>query len=70
MRLRRATPCERRDHILAVAATAFAEEGYGATSMSAVASRLGGSKATLYKYFASKTELFAAVMEASCMSFV
>src|ERR1700761_8996415 len=30
--------------------------------MSEVAARLGGSKATLYNYFSSKEELFAAVM--------
>jgi TetR/AcrR family transcriptional regulator, mexJK operon transcriptional repressor len=65
-RLPRSSPCERRDHILAVAAQAFADEGYGATSMSAIAAQVGGSKATLYKYFPSKEELFGAVMEQRC----
>ena len=32
--------------------------------MSAIAARLGGSKGTLYNYFTSKTELFAAYMAA------
>jgi AcrR family transcriptional regulator len=41
----------------------FSEDGYAATSMSQIAARLGGSKATLYKYFPSKEELFAASLE-------
>jgi AcrR family transcriptional regulator len=65
-RLARSTPDERRDHIIAVAADAFADEGYGATSMSTIAVRLGGSKATLYKYFPSKELLFEAVMQQQC----
>lgn len=65
-RLGRTSPDDRREHILAVAAEAFALEGYGITSMSSIATRLGGSKATLYKYFASKEELFEAVMERKC----
>jgi AcrR family transcriptional regulator len=65
-RLGRASPDERREHIVATATRVFSEEGYGATSMSTIASRLGGSKATLYKYFPSKEQLFEAVMEAKC----
>lgn len=65
-RLARSNPEERRDHIIAVAAEAFADEGYGATSMSTIAARLGGSKATLYKYFPSKELLFEAVMQQRC----
>ena len=67
-RLARSNPDDRRDHILAVAAEVFAEEGYGASSMSTIAARLGGSKATLYKYFPSKGQLFEAVMEQRCQS--
>jgi len=66
LRLGRTSPDERREHILAVAAEAFALEGYGITSMSTIAARLGGSKATLYKYFSSKEELFQAVMQRKC----
>ena len=65
-RLGRASPDERREHILSVAAEIFAREGYGTSSMSSIAARLGGSKATLYKYFASKEELFHAVMRRKC----
>lgn len=52
----------RRQSIIDVAAEAFREQGFDATSMSDVASRVGGSKATLYNYFPSKEALFIAVM--------
>ncbi|WP_242653572.1 TetR/AcrR family transcriptional regulator [Sphingomonas jatrophae] len=44
----------------------FVAEGFAAASMSSIAARLGGSKATLYKYFPSKEALFEAVMERKC----
>ncbi len=53
----------RRKAIIAVARRIFLEEGYGAASMSSIAAAVGGSKATLYAYFRSKTELFSAVMD-------
>jgi AcrR family transcriptional regulator len=65
-RLSRQSPDERRDHIIDVAADVFAQDGYAAASMSTIAARLGGSKATLYKYFTSKEQLFGAVMEWRC----
>jgi AcrR family transcriptional regulator len=58
---------ERRDAILDVARDCFLSLGYAATSMSAIAARLGGSKGTLYNYFKSKEELFAAMMERQCL---
>ena len=65
---RRARPegDEKREHILKVAYAAFLGEGYAATSMSSIAAKVGGSKATLYNYFSSKEELFAAVIEEKC----
>lgn len=39
------------------------ETGYERASMAEIATRLGGSKATLYSYFASKEELFFAVVQ-------
>jgi AcrR family transcriptional regulator len=57
---------QRRDAILAVAAEVFFEEGYQAASMSTIAARLGGSKATLYNYFDSKEALFEAHIRESC----
>jgi AcrR family transcriptional regulator len=55
----------KRQAILDIAKAAFIEQGYSTTSMSEIASRVGGSKATLYNYFSSKEEIFAAVMESS-----
>ena len=52
----------RREAILEAAAEAFRERGFEAASMADVAVRVGGSKATLYNYFSSKEQLFAAVM--------
>ena len=52
----------RRAAIIKAAADAFLELGYEKTSMSLIAERLGGSKATLYSYFKSKEELLFAVL--------
>lgn len=57
---------ERREAILKVAQAAFLSDGYAATSMSAIAAKVGGSKATLYYYFPSKEELFLAVIDEKC----
>jgi AcrR family transcriptional regulator len=56
----------RRRAILQVASDAFLAQGFAATSMSEIAARLGGSKGTLYNYFRSKEELFAAIMIDIC----
>lgn len=53
----------RRHAILDVAARSFLEHGYAGTTMSAIAATLGGSKGTLWSYFASKDVLFGAVIE-------
>jgi AcrR family transcriptional regulator len=52
----------RRDAILSVALQVFREVGFDAASMSQIAGRVGGSKATLYNYFPSKEELLLAAM--------
>ena len=57
---------DRRDAILDVAYACFVADGYGATSMSTIAARLGGSKGTLYNYFKSKEELFDAFVRRAC----
>ena len=56
----------KRETILNEAAQAFRELGFEGTSMSEICARVGGSKATLYNYFASKEELFFEVMSRSC----
>lgn len=53
---------EKRLAILEAAKSVFLERGYVAASMSEVAARVGGSKQTLYSYFASKEDLLVAVM--------
>lgn len=56
----------RREAILDAASDVFLEEGYAAASMSTIAARVGGSKATLYTYFKSKEELFEAYVRRHC----
>ncbi|WP_458131877.1 TetR/AcrR family transcriptional regulator [Pseudomonas sp. R3-41] len=51
----------KRDAILQAAAKVFQEEGFEAASMAGIAAQIGGSKSTLYRYYSSKEELFAAV---------
>lgn len=60
---------DRRQAILEAARTSFLENGYAGTSMSGLLDTLGGSKATLWSYFRSKEELFAAVIEHSSAVF-
>jgi TetR/AcrR family transcriptional regulator, mexJK operon transcriptional repressor len=55
-------PTEKAESILAAAQRAFLAGGFGAVSMDAIAREAGASKATLYAYFASKEELFGAVV--------
>jgi TetR/AcrR family transcriptional regulator, mexJK operon transcriptional repressor len=54
---------ERRAAIISVACEEFLREGYAAASMSQIAAKVGGSKATLYAYFPSKQDLFFAVVD-------
>lgn len=52
----------RRQAIIDAATEIFRDVGFERASMSMITARVGGSKATLYGYFASKEELFAAAM--------
>lgn len=54
---------DRRQAIIEAARASFLEQGYAGTSMTALIKTIGGSKATLWSYFRSKEELFAAVVE-------
>jgi len=51
-----------RERILEVATSLFLSEGYGTTSIEAVAARAGVSKRTFYHRFDNKAALFAAVV--------
>jgi AcrR family transcriptional regulator len=52
-----------RDHLLDVAAELLLSQGYGATSIEAIASRARVSKRTLYHRFSGKAALMSAVVE-------
>ena len=54
---------QRRRAIVTAARAAFLRHGYGNTSMSAIAAKLGGSKTTLWTYFRNKRELYDAVVD-------
>jgi TetR/AcrR family transcriptional regulator, mexJK operon transcriptional repressor len=58
----RIEPEVRRDAILNIASEIFLERGYAGTSMAVIANAVGGSKGTLYKYFSSKKDIFAALV--------
>lgn len=60
---RKARREERRDAILEVAKRYFLEHGYAGTTMSGIAASLGGSKGTLWSYYASKDLLFGDVLD-------
>ncbi|MFQ6686908.1 TetR/AcrR family transcriptional regulator, partial [Bordetella pertussis] len=49
---------ESRDEILRAAAELFMEFGYAATSIDAVAQRLGSTKGRIYHHYRSKADLF------------
>lgn len=53
----------RRREVLDTAARLFHERGYMGTSMDEIADAVGLTKGSLYHYFASKTEILAAIYE-------
>lgn len=52
-----------RDHLLAAAAQVFAERGFHGASLDQVAAAAGFSKGAVYSNFASKEDLFLALLE-------
>jgi TetR/AcrR family transcriptional regulator, mexJK operon transcriptional repressor len=61
-----APPGIKARQILGAAKRLFMEQGYGPVSMDAIAREAGVSKATLYAHFASKQDLFAAIIRGEC----
>jgi AcrR family transcriptional regulator len=53
---------ERRLHLVAVATRLFLDEGYEATSLEKIAKFAGASKATIYRNFGDKADLFRVVV--------
>nr|WP_260980371.1 TetR/AcrR family transcriptional regulator [Microbacterium paludicola] len=60
---RRGRPGYDRERILEIAVEMFIAQGYDATSVSALATRLGLSKSALYHHFASKEELLQVALD-------
>ena len=65
MRVTTETKQATRERLLAAAADEFARVGFERASIDAVSTSAGFAKGTVYNYFASKEELFAAVVEAA-----
>ena len=61
-----APPSPKRLAILDAAAKLFVANGFGATSMDAIAAEARVSKRTVYSHFENKETLFAAIMEEAC----
>jgi TetR/AcrR family transcriptional repressor of mexJK operon len=57
------TSSKKRESIIESALSAFLELGYGGTTMDEVVKRAGGSKASIYKHFKNKEDLFATVVD-------
>lgn len=60
---RRGRPGYDRERVREIAVSLFNEQGYDATSVADVASRLGLSKSALYHHFSSKEELLEVALE-------
>lgn len=60
---RRLPRLARRDQILGAATRAFARAGFAATSLDDVAAEAAVSRVILYRHFASKTDLYRAVLQ-------
>ncbi|WP_216212882.1 TetR/AcrR family transcriptional regulator [Amycolatopsis aidingensis] len=63
---RRMPRAQRRAQILDAATRAFARTGFAATGLDAVAAEAGVTHVILYRHFASKGELYRAVLDRAC----
>jgi len=64
--VRRLARAERRQQILDAATRAFARTGFAATSLDDIAAEAGVSHVILYRHFASKADLYRAVLDRAC----
>lgn len=62
-------PGDAAERILAAAERLFADSGFDAVSMNAVAELAGVSKANIFHHFSSKNALYLAVMRQACRRF-
>ena len=63
-------PEARPEELLEAALAVFGERGFRATTLEEVAARAGVSKGTVYLYFASKDDLFRAVVETKVVALI
>ena len=54
---------KKREAIIDAALATFLEQGYGVATIDKIVAKAGGSKATIYKYFKDKEELFSTVVD-------
>src|SRR5579875_1500449 len=59
----RMTGRERREQLISVGRTLFAEKGFDATSIEEIAARAGVSKPVVYEHFGGKEGLYAVVVD-------
>ena len=62
-RARRMPRAQRREQILDAATRAFARTGFAATGLDDIAAEAGVTHVIVYRHFASKTELYRAVLD-------
>lgn len=62
------TASETKERILDAALELFSQNGYSGTSMSDIASKLGVTKAALYKHFIGKQEILDSIVDRMCAS--
>jgi AcrR family transcriptional regulator len=64
---RRMARAERREQILDAATRAFARTGFTATGLDDIAAEAGVTHVILYRHFASKSDLYRAVLDRACV---
>jgi AcrR family transcriptional regulator len=63
---RRMARAERREQILDAATRAFSRSGFTATALDDIATEAGVTHVILYRHFASKADLYRAVLDRAC----
>jgi TetR/AcrR family transcriptional regulator len=57
---------ERRNHILQVAIKLFSLKGFSGTTTREIAQAVGVSEAVIFKHFATKSDLYSAILDYKC----
>ena len=60
----------RREQLMQVATKLFAERGYDATTTAAIAEAAGVTEPVLYRHFAGKREMFAAILNSTILRMI